>query len=941
MCRSAFIALVAVTVPATAQPPQKFEEFDKAIAGAKVTEGLFKLYQKDEHVLAEIQPSQLDRPFLCTMSLARGGMDQAGHTLNGDEQWVIAFKRVGDKIHLVRKNVRFKAGGPLARAMETTYTDSVLMALRIKSVHPIKQSVLIDLNDVFFSNFADLPFGLLDGNRTAWHKVKAFPKNVELQVAATFANGPADDSVIDRRGNTVNIHYGIVELPETGYTPRHADDRVGYFLTALKDFGSDSKDTAFVRYVNRWRLERADNSTWKEGAKLVPPKKKIVFWIEKSVPDEFRAAVREGILEWNKAFEKVGFRDAIEVRQQEGEDFDPEDVTYSTFRWITTDIGYAMGPSRANPFTGEIVDADIIFDASMVRYYRRDQQLYKTSEGVTAEPASPIQAARRGWMIPQGAGRMAGSWNDKGDDPYAAQRAQFRAFRAGLCQCASHKQTELGLALAAMATRYDLKPGDKLSDEMVQQAVKETVMHEVGHTLGLRHNFKASTMLKNEQLHDLGVTRKQGLVGSVMDYNPANLAPKGVKQGDYFTSTLGPYDYWAIEYGYKPLPGGTDGEREELGKIAARSAAPGLDFGTDEDLMSPDPHINMWDLGSDPMKFALDRMALAEELMKGLADRVVEKGEGYQRARIAFGVMLQQYGNAAFLTAQYVGAEHVNRDHKGDANARDPFVPVSPARQREALKFLQDRILTDKPFNFPPDVLRKLAADRWLHWGNEMAFFAGTNFPLNDRILGIQRVCLRELLNDRTLSRLQDLGAKGDPAQAVQVAEILRALTDSTFADLPTGDKAAAEKSSVLRRNLQRAYLAELSRLVLKGTVADARSLARMHLRDVNKRIDKLLNDPKAQTDDTLRGSNRRRITTPRRPIPPGRTTAGSPPRSPPRREHSPSRTPARTAGTPPPGRRSPRPRGRPTAPRTSAAAPARRPGTYTPSARRRRRAGA
>src|SRR5262245_23482916 len=853
------VVVLAPTAPAQppSPPPPKFEEFDKVIAGAKTYEGLFKLYQKDEHVLAEIQPFQLDRSYLCAISLAGGGMDQAGWTLNGDEQWVIAFKRVGDKIHLIRKNVRYKSGsGPIARALETTYTDSVLMALKIKSVHPLRQSVLIDFNDVFFTNFADLPFGMLDGNRTTWHKVKTFPKNVEMQVAAVFTGKNAPDSVIDPRGNTVIIHYGIVELPEIGYTPRIADDRVGYFLTAIKDFGSDSKDTAFVRYITRWRLERADGSPWNEGAKLVPPKKKIVFWIEKSVPDEYRAAVREGILEWNKAFEKIGFRDAIEVRQQENEDFDPEDVTYSTFRWITTDIGYAMGPSRANPFTGEIIDADIIFDASMVRFYKRDQQLYRNEWGLTAEPDSPIQAARRGWTVPLSAARGAGGWNDKpaSDDPYADQRARFKAYRAGLCQCASHKQTELGLALAALAARHDLKPGDKLSDEMIQQAVKETVMHEVGHTLGLRHNFKASTMLKNDQLHDLSVTRKQGLVGSVMDYNPTNLAPKGTKQGDFFTSTIGPYDYWSIEYGYKPLGGGTEGERAELAKIAARSAEPGHDYGTDEDLFTPDPHINQWDLGADPMKFAIDRMALAEELMKGLADRVVEQGEGYQRARVAFSTMLQQYGNAAFLSAQFVGGEFIHRDHKGDPKARDPFVPVSAVKQRDALKLLQDKILTDKPFNFPPEQLRKLAADRWLHWGNEHVFFTSVTFPINDRILGIQRVCLWELLNDRTLARMQDIAAKADKDGALTIAEVMRALSDSSFADLPNGaDKPGAEKSSIIRRNLQRAYVAELSRLVLRGSVPDARSLARMHLRDVNRRIDLALSDKKSPPEDTLR----------------------------------------------------------------------------------------
>jgi hypothetical protein len=853
------VAALIVAAVASAQQPQppKFEDFDKVVAGAKTYEGLFKLYQKEDTVYAELQPMQLDRPFLCAISLAAGGMDQAGWTLNGDEQWVISFKRVNDKIHLIRKNVRYKAGagnGPLARALETTYTDSVLMALPIKSIHPIRQTILIDFNQIFFTNFADLPFGLLDPSRTTWHKLKAFPKNVEMQVSAVFAGKDAPDSVIDPRGNTVIVHYGLVELPDPGYQPRQADDRIGYFVTAVKDFSSESKDTAFVRYVNRWRLERADGSPWKEGAKLVPPKKKIVFWIEKSVPDEYRAAVREGILEWNKAFEKVGFRDAIEVRQQEAEDFDPEDVTYSTFRWITTDQGYAMGPSRANPFTGEIIDADIIFDASMVRFYKRDQQLYKTERGITAEPDSPIEAARRGWNIPLAATRAAGNWNTKADDPYAAQRAEYRAYRSGLCQCASHKQTELGLALAALAARLDLKPGDKLSDEMIQQAVKETVMHEVGHTLGLRHNFKASTMLKNEQLHDLNVTRKQGLVGSVMDYNPVNLAQKGVKQGDFFTSTIGPYDYWAIEYGYKPLAGGTDGEKAELAKIASRSAETGHAFSTDEDLRTADPLVNQWDLGADPIKFAQERIALADELIKGLADRVVDTGEGYQRARVAFGIMLQQYGNAAFLSAQFVGGEYTHRDHKGDANARDPFVPVPCAKQREALKFLQDRILTDKPFGFPPEQLRKLAADRWLHWGNEQAFMSGVEFHLNDRILGIQRVCLRELLNDHTLSRMEDLSAKADKDGCVTIAEVMRALTDSAFADLPTSpDKAGTEKTSILRRNLQRAYVAELSRLVLRGSVPDARSLARMHLKDVSKRIELALNDKKSPPEDTLR----------------------------------------------------------------------------------------
>ena len=166
-----------------------------------------------------------------------------------------------------------------------------------------------------------------------------------------------------------------------------------------------------------------------------------------------------------------------------------------------------------------------------------------------------------------------------------------------------------------------------MPDDLINQAIKEVVMHEVGHTLGLRHNFKASTMLPNDQLHDTKITREKGLVGSVMDYSPVNLAPKGVKQGDYFTTTIGPYDYWAIEYAYKPLSGGTEGEYAELQKIAAQGAQPGHDYGTDEDtFLTSDPLINRFDLGNDVMKFAEDRMLLSEELAQGPLDPRGERG---------------------------------------------------------------------------------------------------------------------------------------------------------------------------------------------------------------------------------------------------------------------------------------------------------------------------
>ena len=225
-----------------------------------------------------MKPDQLNRPYLCPIAIARGA-GLGGYTLNFDEQWVLLFKRVGDKVHLIRRNVHFKAkpGSAAAHAVETTYTDSVLMALRIQAVQSHSAVVLLDFNDIFMTDFAQLNLGNFDANRSTWHKIKAFPRNIELEVTATFSGGRCrfggDDSVIDTRGNTVVIHYGLCQLPDSGYQPRLADDRVGYFLSAVKDFSSDNGDTAFLRYVNRWRLERAEPIDAKQPNKLSPPKK--------------------------------------------------------------------------------------------------------------------------------------------------------------------------------------------------------------------------------------------------------------------------------------------------------------------------------------------------------------------------------------------------------------------------------------------------------------------------------------------------------------------------------------------------------------------------------------------------------------------------------------------------------------------------------------------
>ncbi|MFO0950889.1 MAG: zinc-dependent metalloprotease [Isosphaeraceae bacterium] len=903
--------------PKAGQPSpsdKKYKDFNEVTRGAQTLDGFFTLHRKDENLYAEIKPSQFDQPMLVPIAIARG-LAMAGQPLNFGDEWVITFHRAGDKVQVIRKNVHYKApsGTPIEKAVKQNYTDSILLALPILSVNNSNQAVLIDFSDIFLHDFAQLGFGSFDRNRTSWNKIKAFPNNIELEVEATFTGYGGgggfffggDDGVIDPRGRTVIIHYSLARLPEGGYHPRYADDRVGHFLNTTKDFGQSGPDGPYVRMINRWRLEKADPK-----AKLSPPKKQIIWYVEDTVPLEYRPYVEEGIREWNKAFEKIGFRDAIAVRWQESgrDDFDPEDINYCTFRWITTSGTFAMSCLRSNPLTGEMIDGDVIFDASWIRYWKQEYAFLTgnpipTGAGDRASSPtpiaagrilSPIMAAKKGYgspfPMPAAMGQaneirpgeprldvVPAGWNDL---QVRLRQRQFSG-RSAACQYMHGMRSELGLTAIALAARSVAEADDKdkdkskekdkeevkLPEEFLGQMIKEVVMHEVGHSLGLRHNFKASTMLTADQLNDPSVTRVKGLSGSVMDYNPINIAPKGQKQGDYNTTTLGPYDYWAIEYAYKVVDGD---EKKELEKVAERSTEPDLVFATDEDMMlNNDPLVNTYDLGSDNLRFAKDRIALAAELLKDLDAKVVKDGESFARVRDAFSILLDQWGNGSYLVASYVGGQSVARDHKGKG-ARDPIAPVASTKQRDALNFLVDQILSDKAFKFSPALLRRLANEKWYDWGGSSY---GVDYPLYEEILGIQRISLSQCLSADVLSRLQNQELQVDSgSDCLRIAEVFRSLTDGIWSETSNPTSGQSLKLGTIRRNLQREHLKKLATIALGSRQtsysdlyafisfggggsypADARSVARMHLKEIGNRIGKVLNTKDLQIDDTTR----------------------------------------------------------------------------------------
>ncbi len=815
----------AATPPGSPPPPRPFAT---VIAGATATTGFFTTWQKDDKVWIELPPDAFGKPFFVSVNITNSigdaglyGNQMGAYLAAGRGQYLASFKRFGPYgLQMVAHNASRIAPGakPAQHMLARSFSDSLIaQATIVSEPHPQTKAVLVEANALFVNDFPMVAGQLertyrqnyaFDPRNSGIEKVRNSETETGFNIRAHYGLGrvaypsggggpgptPRTPATLpDVRSLFMGFYYGLSKLPEP-MRPREADPRVGYFTTGVDDFTDPDRRLTRTRFINRWRLEKKD-----ESAALSEPRQPIVYWLDKNIPVAYRAAVTAGVLEWNKSFERIGFKNAVVVKQQGDDDeIDTSATRFASIRWVAgNNVRFgARGPSKVDPRTGEILDADIEVNENITRVY---------SGRAAEDPPRPIGGQAIG----------AGLIRSGGD----------------ACLYADQKLTETAFALDLLFARGELVQGSPEAEQFVMNSVKDIIAHEVGHTLGLRHNFRGSTAITPEQLRDPEFGARNGVSASVMDYNALNIATKGERQGQYSMIALGAYDHWAIEYGY-----GTAAPADEAAfrkKVLAKATDPLHAYGTDEDAgygsfaEGIDPEINRFDLSSQPLAFYEKRFAVIRELWERLQAKQLPEGTPYEQLRRNFDRGFNLMGQVTELTAKYVGGVTVLRDVAG--SGRQPLTPVDAQQQRQALKLLTRHLFEVDSFQFKPEFVGKLVPDmdaRFDAWDEYGGPLPGVDYSVSQRVAGLQRAALSQLLRDTVAERLVGAGEKlADPRKALGLPELYGTLQQAIWREL-----SGPGPISLIRRDLQREHVRLLAESVAKPSrrmPVDARSLQR------------------------------------------------------------------------------------------------------------------
>lgn len=783
---------VAVAVAQDKGAPSADSKDKKATIAEKTKacrkhEGLFNIYQDttNGNLMMGIKKEQVGKEFIY-FAYTENGIVQTGHNRgNFRDNRVFTIRKYYDRLEIVSKNTNFwfDPNNHISKSADANITDAVLASLKIVVTDSAKGEYLVDASGIYMSEnlhqvkpnippmLAGLMFNLggLNRDKSKVVSVRNYPMNTDVVVDMVYdnpspSNGGGND-VADARSVTIRLQHTLIEMPANDFKPRRDDPRVGYFMTDREDMTSSSP-TPYKDVIHRWHLEKKD-----KGAALSEPVEPITWWIENTTPEEFRPVIREAALTWNLAFEKAGFKNAVKVEQQPDDaTWDAGDIRYNVLRWTSSPYppfgGY--GPSFVNPRTGQILGADIMFEYVFITNRLKQEELF-------AKAGMPFQETPENEMH--------------------------------CCHIGNLMQHNMMLGRAALtatgATEVEIK-------DYIKQSLYYLVLHEMGHTFGLNHNMKASTMLPPSQLNDKNVTDKLGLTASVMDYPAINLASDKSKQGLYFTNRPGPYDLWAIEYGYSEGLGDENAEKARLEKILSRSTDTLLIFGNDADDMRGngsgiDPRVNVGDMSKDVLGYSAERIKLMNTYQQKIKQKYAKPGQSYQELRQAYMILTGEIGMAGTVASRYIGGVYVDHSFAGQSGTTRPYTAVPLADQKRAMNLLAKNILAPDAFAVSEDLAAYLQMQR-----RGFNFFGNTEDPkIHDRVLNLQSSVVSFLTSQNMMERLTDSRLYGNK---YSVTDMLTDLTNAVFKEDLSGHV------NTFRQNLQVLYVKKLIAITESGS---------------------------------------------------------------------------------------------------------------------------
>ena len=724
--------------------PKKPKSKKKSIASltksSKKIEGLFTVYQDTitGALKMVIKKEQFNKDYIYFSQIADGIAAVGAFRGNYKGSTVFNVKKFFDKIEFIAPNTAFyfDKKNAISKSSKANISDATVASVKILATNDKTGEYLIDANGLFLSEAftrvkgprfpGQSPFafslGRFDKNKSKINSIHNYPENTNVKTEYVYSNptvlnGGGND-VTDGRNVSVKVFHTFMNMPEDGYKTRLDDARVGYFLTQTNDMTA----TGTVNYrdlVHRWRLVKKN-----PNAAISEPVTPITWWIENSTPLEWRETIKEGVLAWNGAFEKAGFRNAMVVKvQPDDATWDAGDVRYNVLRWTSSPNppfgGY--GPSFVNPRTGEILGADIMLE--YVHFTNRvfGEKLYDSAaSNMNLETTEELEIKK---------------FQQKNNPVFCSKGHMM------------HENLMFGNTVLQVTGATDLE-----MKRMKKEAMKSLIMHEVGHTLGLNHNMKASQLFTPAQLADADFIKGKALTGSVMDYAGINLTNDRSKQGQYADMDLGPYDVWAIQFGYTPFKG-----KAERNALLNRSTEPELIFGNDaDDMRSPgkaiDPRVMIGDLSNDQITYSINRIELASTMMKQIKNRFTKNGQNYMDLRRAYFTLNGQASIAGGVISRFIGGVYVDRSTHGQNGGAQPYTPVSLVDQKRAMNALKKYVFAPDAFKAPKDLYNYLAAQR-----RGFNFFGGPEDPKIHRVvLANQTRVLAHIMHPNTLQRISD-----------------------------------------------------------------------------------------------------------------------------------------------------------------------------------------